>query len=176
MGGSRKGGVRTVSHLLVHDALTLLVSRSDIAGFTAWSSSRSPVDVFTMLECLYGSFDHLAKRRGVFKIETIGDCYVAVTGLPTPRDDHALCMAKFARDMMEAWEEQQMRLTATLGTGLLDLGLRVGMHSGPVTAGVLRGDRARFQLFGDTGAYIHLVFAFTSIDGRKHNPARVCHL
>lgn len=129
-----------------------------------------------MLECLYGSFDHLAKRRGVFKIETIGDCYVAVTGLPTPRDDHALCMAKFARDMMEAWEEQQMRLTATLGTGLLDLGLRVGMHSGPVTAGVLRGDRARFQLFGDTGAYIHLVFAFTSIDGRKHNPARVCHL
>jgi class 3 adenylate cyclase len=44
-------------------------------------SSRSPVQVFTLLETLYGAFDKIAKRRRVFKVETIGDCYVAATGL-----------------------------------------------------------------------------------------------
>ena len=47
----------------------------DIAGFTAWSSVREPAQVFTLLEQIYGSFDALSKRRGVFKVETIGDCY-----------------------------------------------------------------------------------------------------
>ena len=86
----------------------------------------------------------------MFKIETIGDCYVAVTGLPVARKDHALNLAKFARDMMDIWSKEKLRLVSVMGDGLLELGLRVGMHSGPVTAGVLRGDRARFQLFGDT--------------------------
>jgi Adenylate and Guanylate cyclase catalytic domain len=54
---------------------------ADLAGFTAWSSSRTPCQVFTLLEVLYGAFDHLASRRKVFKVETIGDCYVAATGL-----------------------------------------------------------------------------------------------
>jgi class 3 adenylate cyclase len=108
------------------------------------------VEVFTLLETIYGSFDKQAKRRGVFKIETIGDCYVAVTGLPKPREDHAVAMAKFSRDMMDAWDEEKMILLPILGPDLFELGLRIGMHSGPVTAGVLRGDRARFQLFGDT--------------------------
>jgi hypothetical protein len=55
---------------------------ADIVGFTAWSSMREPVQVFTLLETLYSAFDGLAKELGVFKVETIGDCYVAVTGLP----------------------------------------------------------------------------------------------
>lgn len=58
-------------------------------GFTAWSSSRQPTQVFTLLETIYHSFDEIAKRRGVFKVETIGDCYVAVCGLPDPRKYHA---------------------------------------------------------------------------------------
>ena len=62
---------------------------ADIAGFTAWSSVREPSQVFTLLETLYHAFDELAKRRRVFKVETIGDCYVAVCGLPDPRKDHA---------------------------------------------------------------------------------------
>jgi hypothetical protein len=55
---------------------------ADIAGFTAWSSVREPSQVFTLLETLYHAFDLIAKRRKVFKVETVGDCYVAVTGLP----------------------------------------------------------------------------------------------
>lgn len=54
---------------------------ADIAGFTAWSSVREPSQVFTLLESVYRSFDTIAKKRNVFKVETVGDCYVAVTGL-----------------------------------------------------------------------------------------------
>lgn len=55
---------------------------ADIAGFTAWSSVREPSQVFTLLEKIYAGFDRIAIRRGVFKVETIGDSYVAVVGLP----------------------------------------------------------------------------------------------
>ncbi len=59
-------------------------------------------------------------------------------------------MARFARDCLHKFAVLTRQLEITLGPGTGDLGLRVGLHSGPVTAGVLRGDRARFQLFGDT--------------------------
>jgi Adenylate and Guanylate cyclase catalytic domain len=62
---------------------------ADIAGFTAWSSVREPSQVFVLLETTYMTLDDLAKRRHVFKVETVGDCYVAATGLPDPRKDHA---------------------------------------------------------------------------------------
>jgi hypothetical protein len=92
----------------------------------------------------------IAKRRRVFKVETIGDCYVAVTGLPEPRKDHATAMARFAKDCLAKFNELVSALEITLGPDTGDLNLRTGLHSGPVTAGVLRGDKSRFQLFGDT--------------------------
>jgi class 3 adenylate cyclase len=58
--------------------------------FTAWSSEREPSQVFTLLENLYHAFDEVGRKLGVFKVETIGDSYVAVAGLPTPRKDHAV--------------------------------------------------------------------------------------
>jgi class 3 adenylate cyclase len=86
----------------------------------------------------------------VCQVETVGDCYVAVTGLPQARSDHAVAMARFARDCIQKARTLTQRLEVTLGPGTADLALRMGMHSGPVTAGVLRGARSRFQLFGDT--------------------------
>jgi len=142
----------------------------------SWTCRRQPAQVFTLLESLYGAFDAIARRRGVFKIETIGgkcvdskrgcklpiavyqlvlsfssiDCYVAVTGLPEARKDHALTMARFARDCLNKMIEITSELETTLGPGTADLALRVGLNSGPTTAGVLRGEKSRFQLFGDT--------------------------
>ena len=67
---------------------------ADIAGFTAWSSVREPQHVFVLLETLYKAFDSIANKRKVFKVETIGDCYVAVCGLPN-RKSHCCRSEKF---------------------------------------------------------------------------------
>lgn len=123
---------------------------ADIVGFTAWSSMREPSQVFVLLETIYKEFDTLAKRRKVFKVETVGDCYVAVCGLPDPRKDHPIVMALFAGECITRMAAEVQALEVELGPDTADLGIRIGLHSGPVTAGVLRGDRARFQLFGDT--------------------------
>ncbi|CAB9506528.1 Receptor-type guanylate cyclase gcy [Seminavis robusta] len=122
----------------------------DIAGFTAWSSSREACDVFVLLETVYNAFDQIAKRRKVFKVETIGDCYLAVAGLPTPRKDHAVVMVRFASDCLVEFNCLSKDLELKLGPGTSDLAMRFGLHSGPTTAGVLRGEKTRFQLFGDT--------------------------
>jgi hypothetical protein len=74
----------------------------------------------------------------------------SITGLPQPRKDHAVAMARFARDCMYKMWVLTKSLEASLGPDTGDLTLRMGLHSGPVTAGVLRGERSRFQLFGDT--------------------------
>ncbi len=123
---------------------------ADISGFTAWSSAREPEAVFTLLETIYQAFDEIAKRRRVFKVEVVGDCYVAVCGLPDPRRDHYAVMCRFAQDCMAAMHVHTKELEVRLGPDTGDLSLRVGLHSGPVVAGVLRGDKSRFQLFGDT--------------------------
>ncbi|KAL7565542.1 hypothetical protein ACA910_003819 [Epithemia clementina (nom. ined.)] len=123
---------------------------ADICGFTAWSSVREPSQVFTLLETVYRAFDYIARKRGVFKVETVGDCYVAVCGLPDPCKDHAVVMGRFARDCIHRMGELTQKLEVMLGPDTGELSLRVGLHSGPVTAGVLRGERSRFQLFGDT--------------------------
>jgi Adenylate and Guanylate cyclase catalytic domain len=88
---------------------------ADIKGFTQWSASRTPTDVFFLLETLYGGFDNNTKMYGVFKVETIGDTYVAVVGLPTARKHHAVVMAKFAKKCLNTMAELTQELQATLG-------------------------------------------------------------
>ncbi|CAB9499837.1 Receptor-type guanylate cyclase gcy [Seminavis robusta] len=145
-----QGGPRITSKPIADLFPAATVLFADIVGFTAWSSVREPTQVFQLLETLYHHFDELANRRRVFKVETIGDCYVAVTGLPDPRPDHAVVMARFARDILTKMKDLCQRLELILGPDTGDLCLRIGLHSGAVTAGVLRGEKSRFQLFGDT--------------------------
>eukprot|EP00980_Cylindrotheca_fusiformis_P026415 scaffold16114_cov61-Cylindrotheca_fusiformis.AAC.1 len=123
---------------------------ADIAGFTAWSSAREPQHVFVLLERIYGAFDRIAYRHSVFKVETVGDCYVGAAGLPDPIQDHAVVACKFARDCLQKMHEMTRKMEVSLGPDTTELDLRIGIHSGQVTAGVLRGERCRFQLFGDT--------------------------
>ena len=75
---------------------------------------------------------------------------MAVTGLPRPDKRHATNMVRFAYQCVSKMESVTDTLESVLGPGTKDLSVRVGLHSGPVTAGVLRGQRSRFQLFGDT--------------------------
>lgn len=84
------------------------------------------------------------------QVETIGDTYVAVAGLPDPQPDHFIIMARFALDCKMRMDHVVKELENSLGPDTGDLKMRFGLHSGPVTGGVLIGVRARFQLFGDT--------------------------
>ena len=147
---STNGAGELVSNPIADMFPSVTIMFADIAGFTAWSSEREPTQVFLLLESLYGAYDQLARSMGVFKVETIGDCYVAVVGLPEPQNDHAVIMCRFAHECLLKMKTLTKQLDIKLGPGTSELGLRIGLHSGPVTAGVLRGDKSRFQLFGDS--------------------------
>jgi hypothetical protein len=82
-----KGGMEGAPIADLHLESTIMFA--DVVGFTAWSSVREPVQVFTLLETLYAAFDKIAEKRRVFKVETVGDCYVAATSIPTYQKDHA---------------------------------------------------------------------------------------
>eukprot|EP00980_Cylindrotheca_fusiformis_P012652 scaffold3091_cov117-Cylindrotheca_fusiformis.AAC.4 len=101
---------------------------ADLVGFTAWSSAREPHHVFILLETIYGAFDKLAYRHGVFKVETVGDCYVAAVGLPEARADHALIACRFARECQKKMKDVILKLELTLGPDTSDLELRTGLH------------------------------------------------
>lgn len=74
---------------------------------------------------------------------------MAVTGLPDPQPDHAVIMMKFAFECMTKMSQLLEDLVDDLGADTVHLAMRVGCHSGAVTGGVLRGEKGRFQLFGD---------------------------
>jgi class 3 adenylate cyclase len=86
-----------------------------IPGFDSWSSERQPEQVFLLLEAIFQTFDDIARKLHVFKVESIGDIYVAVTGLPERQSDHALCMTRFARQCLITTSKVTKKLEQTLG-------------------------------------------------------------
>jgi class 3 adenylate cyclase len=115
----------------------------DIAGFTVLSTKISAPDLVDMLNGLFSRFDQAAEELGIEKIKTIGDCYMAVCGLPKPCSDHADRMARMALRMVEA--------TRQFGREKgLNLQLRIGLNSGPVVAGVIGVTKFIYDLWGDT--------------------------
>lgn len=131
-------------HSLTHVQKTVMFL--DIENFTVWSSERPPDAIFALLQTVFGSFDRIARQMDVFKVETVGDSFVAVCGLPKVNDQHAVVMARFASRCLKKFAEDVQRLEVSLGPSTGDLKARVGLHSGPVTAGVLLGMKTRFQV------------------------------
>jgi class 3 adenylate cyclase len=116
---------------------------ADIVGFTSLCQEVPPDQLVQVLNELFSRFDRLAEEEGVEKIKTIGDAYMAVAGLPMPQPDHAERVLRMALRMQEA-------------TGLVatrferGLRIRIGVHSGPVIAGVIGRKRFIYDLWGDT--------------------------
>ena len=120
---------------------------SDFVSFTDISSSLSPLKVSNMLDRLYNAFDDLSRKYDVFKVETIGDAYMAVTNLVKDQPDHAKRIAEFA---VEAVQQANMTLIDLEDPSLGHVNIRVGFHCGPVVANVVGSRNPRFCLFGDT--------------------------
>jgi len=122
------------------DEVTILFA--DIVGFTRMSSGISATELVDLLNEIFSQFDKLAKAHGVEKIKTIGDSYMVVSGIPTPREDHAEAIAQMALDM-------QREIPHFSQPNGQPLQLRIGMSTGPVVAGVIGVAKFIYDLWGD---------------------------
>lgn len=116
---------------------------ADIVGFTNLSSYTPPTELVIILNEIFSTLDELVEKHGLEKIKTIGDAYMVVGGLPTPRPDHAEAIADIALDMQQAIS----RLNITNGQPLT---IRIGIHTGPVVAGIIGVKKFSYDLWGDT--------------------------
>ncbi|MEY2443500.1 MAG: hypothetical protein QOE00_80 [Ilumatobacteraceae bacterium] len=131
-----KAGERVIADNF--DDVTVLFA--DLVGFTEMASRMTPQSVVALLNEIFSSFDKLAHLHGLEKIKTIGDAYLVVGGLLDSEGDHLNACAEMALGMLEA--------IANCGNG--DLTLRLGLHAGPVTAGVIGEHKFAYDLWGDT--------------------------
>jgi adenylate cyclase len=134
----KKDPARIAEHF---DEVTVLFG--DIAGFTPMSAEVSPQDLVAALDEVFTAFDDIAQRHGLEKIKTIGDAYMAVGGVPTPRADHAQAVAQMALEMRDVVAKRRF-------FGTRQLRMRIGIHTGPAVAGVIGRKKLAYDLWGDT--------------------------
>jgi len=134
-----KRGQRTIAESF--EEVTVLFA--DLVEFTKFSTQTSPTELVEILNVIFSKFDRLADQHGVEKIKTIGDAYMVVAGLPTPRRDHAQAIAQMGLDMQKAIAQ----LNSEIGGAFK---IRIGINSGPVVAGVIGIKKFSYDLWGDT--------------------------
>ncbi len=134
-----KGG----ENLIVDRFEAVSVLFADIVGFTSLSSRIPPEQLVTMLNELFSTFDLLAEKHGLEKIKTIGDAYMVVAGIPQPIANHAVAIAHMGMDMLDAIMEFSKKHNS-------ELTIRIGIHTGPVVAGVIGTKKFIYDLWGDT--------------------------
>jgi len=116
---------------------------ADLVKFTELSAQIPPTELVELLNKIFSVFDQLTEKHGIEKIKTIGDAYMVVGGLPTARPDHAEAIAQMALDM-------QQEITRFKRHDGEPFQLRIGIHTGPVVAGVIGTKKFSYDLWGDT--------------------------
>ncbi|MBY8974539.1 response regulator [Rhodobacteraceae bacterium NNCM2] len=122
------------------DSVTILFA--DLVGFTPVAAKTSPVALVRRLDQIFGVFDELVVEYGVEKIKTIGDAYLAASGIPEPVEDHAERITSLGQAMLRALPEAD--------PGSPSFELRIGIHTGPVVAGLLGRHRFVYDVWGET--------------------------
>lgn len=116
---------------------------ADLVGFTTFAGTHEAAYVVTQLNRIVHIFDGVAERFGVEKIKTIGDCYMLAGGVPDPVPDHARRVAGAALAMKDRLAELNERENQNFV-------IRIGIHSGPLVAGVIGTRKYVYDLWGDT--------------------------
>jgi len=119
---------------------TVLIA--DVVGFSDLTPAVSSERLTLLVDAIFTTFDGLAKERGLKKVKTLGNSYMAVAGVPTPAGDHAAQAARLALDMVDALE----RLNERSGHALQ---VRIGIATGPVVAGVIGKRQYLYDVWGD---------------------------
>jgi class 3 adenylate cyclase len=123
------------------DEVTVLFA--DTVGFTLEAQTTEPQLLVGALDDLFSRFDSIGDRLGLEKIKTVGDAYMAASGAPTPRPDHAASAARMALEV-----QRSIRGTRWPSGRLIEL--RIGIASGPVVAGIIGRRKFSYDLWGDT--------------------------
>ena len=134
-----KAGQRTIVDSFI-DATVLF---ADIVGFTRIAARQSPHRTVQLVNELFSGFDRIAEQRELEKVKTIGDAYMLASGVPVIRADHAEACAEAAFEFLEAVRVFNRRHS-------LEWGIRIGMNSGPVVAGIIGTKKFSYDLWGDT--------------------------
>ncbi|MBI3135371.1 MAG: hypothetical protein HYZ14_11910 [Bacteroidetes bacterium] len=134
---------RTTPHR--HENATVMFT--DFKGFTKYSEKHSPEELVHMVDHYFRAFDKIVAKYHIEKIKTIGDAYMCVCGIPNPAENHAATMIRAAFEFREfvnatAAEKQKQHLPY--------LQIRIGIHSGPLVAGVVGSRKFAYDVWGDT--------------------------
>lgn len=138
--------MRTGEMLIADHIADATILFSDLVNFTALSRNLAPQETVKLLDLLFSRFDALAERAGLEKIKTIGDGYMIAGGVLEPRRDHAEAMAEIALAMHVAAADT----SRALGMLSAPLRLRIGLHTGPLVAGVIGTQKFVYDVWGDT--------------------------
>ncbi len=127
------------------DEVTVLFT--DFKGFTAYSEKLSPKELVKDIHECFSAFDLIMEKYGMEKIKTIGDSYMAAGGIPTPNKTHAEDAVKAAMEIRQFIDEGKSRKIAN---GLPFFEIRIGIHTGPVVAGIVGIKKFAYDIWGDT--------------------------
>jgi len=130
-------------HTIADSFPEVTVLFSDLVGFTELSTGITASELVEKLNQIFLAFDKLTEKHGLEKIKTIGDAYMLVGGVPTPRADHAEVVTRMGIEMLEEIEALNKRNQENFK-------IRIGIHTGPVVAGVIGKKKFIYDLWGDT--------------------------
>lgn len=127
------------------DEVTVLFT--DFKGFTQLSEKLTPTELIAEINECFSTFDYIVQKHGVEKIKTIGDAYMAAGGIPTANTTHAEDVVKAALDIQHFMSELKMKKQSE---GKLFFEIRIGVHTGPVVAGIVGVKKFAYDIWGDT--------------------------